>query len=59
MACPPSAAVVCGLCPSKLGHTEIPRAQRRATTKEIGQAFGLHYATVSRLVRAAEMSGCG
>jgi len=71
---------------SKLGHTEIPRAQRRATApplahfvalpernsamaqayatgcyslKDIGQAFGLHYATVSRLVRAAEMSGSG
>ena len=71
---------------SKVGHTEIPRAQRRAAApplayfvarpvrngamaqayatgcysfKEIGQAFGLHYATVSRLVRAAELTLSG
>ena len=70
----------------KVGHTEIPRAQRRAAApplayfvalpvrngamaqayatgcysfKEIGQAFGLHYATVSRLVRAAELTLSG
>lgn len=67
---------------SKVNHTEIPRAQRRAAApplthfvtlpernsamaqayatgcysfKEIGQAFSLHYATVSRVVQAEKM----
>ena len=70
----------------RAGHSEIPRAQRRAAApplshftalpdrnaaigqayatgcyslKEIGEAFGLHYATVSRLVKAQESGRAG